>query len=78
MFWTPETFAPWILDLLAKLLANPDLTHFGFIKVLTELAFPLLSREIYKKGIYELPRILEMTFVHLTSQDLKKANLLLE
>jgi len=55
-----------------------DLSYFGFIKVFTLIAFPLISRTNFKRGLYHLPKILDVTLEHLTSHDHRKTAILLQ
>jgi len=41
-------------------------------------AYPLFNRRIYKAGLIELPKLLEITLEHLTSHDMRKTAMLLE
>jgi hypothetical protein len=45
--------------------------------LLYAISYPLIRRSVYKQGIYEIPKMLNLTLDHLVSHDMSKTNLLL-
>jgi hypothetical protein len=77
LYFDSERVAPVFLTLLYDVFDRTEFKHAGILSLIYGVAYPLFKRSLYHPGIYELPKLLDLTLNHLVAHDMIKTNLLL-
>lgn len=72
IYFRPEEIAPFLFEKVNYAFTLPEFSIMGMALLLGYTAHPMLWRQNYNKGLYELPNLLFQALDHITSSDRQK------
>lgn len=72
-YFRPNTVIPYLLKNIYGFFDKNELnlSNNTVLRILNHIIKPLLTRDIYKPGLYEIPKILNYTLQYLSASDMK-------